>query len=71
MVLYLARMRSGLTLREIGEAAGGMEYKTVSTSVRRFKTRIAREPIMRRLAKRILTELTNVETCPPCHRVLF
>lgn len=62
MVLYLARMRSGLTLREIGDAAGGMEYKTVSTSVRRFKARLAREPVIKRLAERLLAELANVET---------
>ena len=62
MVLYLARMRSALTLREIGDAAGGMEYKTVSTSVRRIKIRLAREPMMKRLAERLLAELANVET---------
>ena len=59
--VHVARMRSRLTLREIGDAAGGMAYRTVSTSVRRFKARLAREPVMKRLAQRLLAELANVE----------
>lgn len=40
MVLYLARKRSGLTLREIGKKAGGLEYKAVSIAVSRFASRL-------------------------------
>jgi len=40
LVLYLARMRSGLTLAQIGEKAGGMEYKTVSMAVKRFEEKM-------------------------------
>jgi hypothetical protein len=40
MVLYLARMHSGLTLDEIGGLTGGMGYKTVYTRIQRFKVRL-------------------------------
>ena len=40
LVLYLARMRSGLTLAQIGEKAGGLEYKTVGKAVKRFEVRM-------------------------------
>ena len=40
MVLCLARERSGLTLRKIGELAGGLEYRTVGKSIQRFKERL-------------------------------
>ena len=48
MALYLARQHSGLTLREIGECAGGMAYKAVSAQVSRFKKRLTDDAWLRR-----------------------
>ena len=42
MALYVARRRTGLTLRELGEAAGGMDYTAVSMAIKRCGERLAR-----------------------------
>jgi hypothetical protein len=39
-VYYLARRYGGLTLAEIGEAAGGVKYSAVSKMMKRFEERI-------------------------------
>jgi REP element-mobilizing transposase RayT len=39
-VFYLARKYAGMTLREIGEAAGGINYPAVSQLVKRFERRL-------------------------------
>jgi putative transposase len=62
MVLYLARLRTGLSLKEIGSLAGEMEYKNVSTRVRRFKKRLAEDRHLRESLKRCLERMTNDET---------
>jgi len=62
MALYLARERSGLTLREIGELAGGLEYKNVSVCIRRFKQTLAKNRNLQRIARRCMERLSNVET---------
>jgi hypothetical protein len=62
LALYLARMKSGLTLRRIGEIAGGMDYKAVSKAIGRFKASLDHVPARRRLVKRCLKDLSNVET---------
>ena len=35
--LYLGRKRGGLKLKELGEIAGGIDYATVSNSIKRFE----------------------------------
>jgi len=62
MVLYLARMRSGLTLQQIGDCVGGMAYKNVSLRARRFKQRLKQEPALRRLGETLLARMMNGET---------
>lgn len=57
LVLYLARKRSGLTLRAIGEQTGLSNYKTVSIAVRRFSARMSQDPRLRRLADKCLAQL--------------
>ena len=42
--LYLARKRGGMKLKELGEAVGGMDYASVSATVKRFERRAQREP---------------------------
>ena len=62
LVLYLARQRSGLTLKEIGEALGIPEYKTAGKAVQRFTLALPRDKAKQRLAKECLIELSLVET---------
>jgi REP-associated tyrosine transposase len=53
-VLWLARRHCGMTLRELGQAVGGVDYVTVSTAVRRLERRAARD-------KRLAGALTEAE----------
>ena len=62
LVLYLARKRSGLTLRQIGAELGGLEYKTVGKAVQRFEQSLARDAEKRRTAASCLAQLSLVET---------
>ena len=62
MVLYLARQKTGLTLKEIGATLGIGEYKTVGKAVERFTVALARDGAKRRLAQACLRELSLVET---------
>lgn len=49
LVLYLARRRSGLTLREMGGRAGGMDYKAVSARIRRFEQMLQSDAKLRKV----------------------
>ena len=46
-ICYLSRKHAGLTLREIGEAAGGMDYAAVSMMLKRFKKRLFSDGVVR------------------------
>jgi REP element-mobilizing transposase RayT len=65
MALYLARCRSGMTLWEIGEAFGGLEYKTVGKAVGRFAASLDRDSSRRRMVKECLIDLSHVEGLLP------
>jgi hypothetical protein len=43
LVLYLGRKVCELKLKELGEAAGGIDYVSVSAAVKRFERRAANE----------------------------
>jgi REP-associated tyrosine transposase len=61
-VLYLGRRYCGVGLRELGEAVGGIDYRSVGTAVKRFEKRLSRD---KRLASEIRTmerQLQNEET---------
>jgi putative transposase len=62
LVFYLARKRSGLTLRQIGDWAGGLNYKTVSHAVTRFEDRLTEDKSLAQLTKHCVHELAIVET---------
>jgi putative transposase len=64
LALYVARKRSGLTLRQIGAALGGLEYKTVGKAVQRFEVALAKDVTRRRALERCLAELSIVD--PDC-----
>jgi hypothetical protein len=40
LVLYLAHQHSGLSLKELGQGAGGMDYGAVREAIRRFRKRV-------------------------------
>jgi len=56
MALYVARQRTGLTLRALGQAAGGMDYTAVGNAIKRFEQRLATDRILRRTTDRLLKE---------------
>jgi putative transposase len=62
LVLYLARKLSGLTLRQIGEKLGGLDYKTTGKAVQRFESSLANDAAKRKMVKECLNELSFVET---------
>jgi len=62
MVLYLARMHSGLTLDKIGGLAGGMGYKTVYTRIQRFKVRLEADRELQRMTGQCTKNMKNGET---------
>ena len=47
LVLWAARRCGGMTLREVGQAAGGMDYTAVTMSVRRLEQRAAQDQKLR------------------------
>ena len=54
--LHVAQRCTGLTPRELGEAAGGMDYAAVSMAVQRFEERLAGDKALRQMAARLLEE---------------
>jgi len=61
MALYVARRRTGMTLRALGEAAGGMDYTAVSMAVKRFEQRLLKEKPLRQMTRRLLDGLEGRE----------
>ena len=64
MALYLARHRSGLTLKAIGEAAGNIGYKAVGKAVERFGRRLKSDKHLAAQTSRCLRDLSFVEIRP-------
>jgi hypothetical protein len=65
MTLYLARHRSGLTLKAIGEAAGNMGYKAVGKAIERFGRRLKSDARLAAQTSRCLRDLSFVEGVLP------
>mgnify|MGYP001305243846 CR=1 FL=1 len=59
--LWIARRRAGLTLRELGQRAGRMDYSAVSEAVRRFERSTMQRPKVKKATQRVLRML-NLET---------
>ena len=55
----MARECTGMTLRELGEAAGGMDYGAVSMAIRRMETRIREDRIIKAAFIRMI-QMLNV-----------
>ncbi|MCX6991636.1 MAG: hypothetical protein NT011_00680, partial [Kiritimatiellaeota bacterium] len=62
MALYLARKRSGMTLREIGECAGGLDYKTIGKATERFCHRLKTDAVLHKQTNKCLRQMSLVET---------
>lgn len=59
LVLRVARECTGMTLRELGEAAGGMDYGAVSVAVRRMENRLKEDRAIK-TAFNHATQMLNV-----------
>ena len=60
VALWLGRRHCGLTLRELGAAAGGMTYPAVSRAVRAIEQRRKKDAGLCRLTDRLETQLLNI-----------
>jgi chromosomal replication initiation ATPase DnaA len=61
LAMWAVRRYGGLSLREAGEALGGMDYAAVSVAIKRLKRKAAASPDLREPMERI-GQLLNVET---------
>ena len=61
LALWVARRHTGMTLRELGEAVGGMGYSAVSEAVRHFQRRWLPRAEVRSALREVLRYL-NLET---------
>jgi chromosomal replication initiation ATPase DnaA len=62
IVLVLARRCCGLTLTELGAAAGNMNYWSVSEAIRRIEQRRTEDKTLDHLVRNLSAELLNIET---------
>ena len=60
-IYYLARQYAGLTLAEIGEAAGGVKYPAVSQMIKRFEKRMQSDAVLRKSMQDI-ERMLNIQT---------
>ena len=60
--LWLGRGAGRLSLAQLGELAGGMDYAAVGQAVSRFDKRRLKEPTLRRQMNHMKAQLSNVET---------
>jgi len=56
LVLWVARKSMGLTLGELGDGSGGMDYAAVTMAIRRFPEACERDKALGRLVKQVLRE---------------
>jgi hypothetical protein len=68
-VLYLARRRSGLRLRDLALAIGGADYGSVQTAVHRLGRRLTHDQPLRKIVTHLETQLSDVEK--PLKKVSF
>ena len=62
LIMWGARNYCGLTLREIGESIGGMDYGAVTMSIRRFEKRVDKERALKSAVKVLSDKVLNVKT---------
>ena len=57
MAFYVAQRCTGLTLRQLGVSAGGIDYWAVAASIKRFAQRLQRENSVRAQLQAILNQI--------------
>ncbi len=62
LVLLMARMYCGMTLKEIGSAVGGMDYAAVQIKIKRFEKRAEKSPDLKTIISKTKSKVLNVET---------
>lgn len=62
VVLYLARRRGGMRLRDLALAIGGVDYGSVQTAVHRLGRRLTQNQQLRTIVTRLETKLFDNET---------
>jgi hypothetical protein len=71
MALYLGRKVAGLKLSELGQAAGGLDFRSVSAAITRFDRRLQRDKHLCKLLQNAKTQLQNAETLTRMARAKF
>ena len=56
LLLWALRRYSGMTLREVGEAAGGMGYTAVAMAIKRFEKRSEKDRKLRQLMQTVVAK---------------
>ena len=62
MALCLGRRHCGLTLQELGQAAGGMRVEAVAMAVRRIEQRLLQDRALARQVRSMEEAMCNVQT---------
>ena len=62
VALYLGRMRTGMRLRELAEAAGGIDYGSAQTAVHRLRRRLEHDRDLRDRISKLEAKLFDNET---------
>ena len=62
MVLYLARLHSGLTLQQIGDRVGGLVYKTVFARIKYLKNKLGKDASLQAIYDQCKNQLSIIET---------
>jgi REP element-mobilizing transposase RayT len=62
VVLEVARRRCGLTLKALGEAAGGLDYRCVATAIRRIRKHALKDHELRSQIQQVEARVTYVKT---------
>ena len=60
MTLSVARRCTGMTLQELGAAAGGMDYAAVGAAIRRFEQRLPKERALRTRSEEVRLEIEKL-----------
>lgn len=60
LVLLIARLYCGMTLKEIGDAAGGMDYAAVGMQIKRFKKKVEKSRDLLMIINKVKTKVFNV-----------
>jgi putative transposase len=61
MAFWVARRRAGMTLNQLGDMAGGLDYSAVSEAIRRFERKKLNRAEVKKALRRVL-EILNMET---------